>query len=528
MSGRAAVVQARNIFFRSASQNSEVYAHMSLNGVKIDTKAVPLQDGHAQWNEELSLCARRLHRIAALPHRRPADGRRLLYCPFRRRCHHHRRRHRRLWRRPLPLGLRSEVDNPFFETIKVAVCRAGRRKNTLAYVRIALQTVTCEADRNVGTGGSTVPAADAGTDGLDGSRLSDAGPVALQDRARWYSMERRFSRTHIAGDISLALLLVPKPQPPPQPISVDGTLACRSGARGPSSVLIGRMRAVAGAAAGDDEQDAELPAGPVVVDLPRYENVLIDEVLPCRLSELHRLLFADNSTLLTDFYRSEHYTEVKIGAWAPDGSSRKRFIEYIMPLAKGLGPKQAKVQETQTYERDDNGAHVVHVVSVTPDVPYGQSFQNVLRWVLSFERADRSRLLLTHETHFTKSTLLKGIIARSAASGTQATYAAFLKHLRAAALGHRAAAATGAAPHNEGPAPAGGATAPTVSRTDESPASRPRWSARGAVLALMVLLFIALCSAALVHLYGLQQQIRMMQQQIVALRSPASAQCASV
>lgn len=106
-----------------------------------------------------------------------------------------------------------------------------------------------------------------------------------------------------------------------------------------------------------------------------------------------------------------------------------RTLEYILPLSGPIGPKQTRctvVDEILSVSQAD-GSLCLSSRAVNPDVPSGNAFHVITRTCLLYSSPSSTRVIVSMEIVFTKSSWLKAAIEKA----TPTAQAAFYKELDA-------------------------------------------------------------------------------------------------
>ncbi|KAJ3154082.1 hypothetical protein HDU86_005007 [Geranomyces michiganensis] len=90
-----------------------------------------------------------------------------------------------------------------------------------------------------------------------------------------------------------------------------------------------------------------------------------------------------------------------------------RSSEYIMPLSGPIGPKQTRCKITEELISATPDSVCVTVRADTPDVPSGAAFHVLTRICLTHMPPTKTRVVVSTEIVFTKSSWIKGAIERA-------------------------------------------------------------------------------------------------------------------
>ncbi|KAJ3002080.1 hypothetical protein HKX48_002537 [Thoreauomyces humboldtii] len=93
----------------------------------------------------------------------------------------------------------------------------------------------------------------------------------------------------------------------------------------------------------------------------------------------------------------------------------RRSLEYVMPLSGPIGPKQtrAKTSEEILAASPTDGFVCLSIRADTPDVPSGNAFHVVTRICLLHAGGNSTKVIVTTEIVFTKSSWIRGAIERA-------------------------------------------------------------------------------------------------------------------
>ncbi|KAJ3175493.1 hypothetical protein HDU87_006156 [Geranomyces variabilis] len=102
----------------------------------------------------------------------------------------------------------------------------------------------------------------------------------------------------------------------------------------------------------------------------------------------------------------------------------QRKLEYVVPLSGPIGPKQTRCKLHETvFQRDDRRSLCIDQISKTPDVPSGTAFQSRAKLCLTFVTATQTRLRVSCEVEWLKSSWLKTPINAAVPDGLKAYHA---------------------------------------------------------------------------------------------------------
>ncbi|KAI8594172.1 hypothetical protein BDZ88DRAFT_390228 [Geranomyces variabilis] len=157
------------------------------------------------------------------------------------------------------------------------------------------------------------------------------------------------------------------------------------------------------------------------LDHKRMRSIL-ERVYPVPIEQVWETWFtAAEDATKGGFYPHFLLTNTKVkdfttGTWVPsEASSAKmhRSSEYIMPLSGPIGPKQTRCKITEELISATPDTVCVTVRADTPDVPSGGAFHVLTRICLTHVPPSKTRVVVSTEIVFTKSSWIKGAIERA-------------------------------------------------------------------------------------------------------------------
>ncbi|KNC81533.1 hypothetical protein SARC_06160 [Sphaeroforma arctica JP610] len=175
-------------------------------------------------------------------------------------------------------------------------------------------------------------------------------------------------------------------------------------------------------------------------------SLWIPQVVNCDEGKLFDLIFEYQGTFFDNFVKNDmKYMEVMEAEWEDDSTTGRptRMCTYTKPLKKNsVGPTEAPVEEKQVILKGERGKkHVVLSEARTPTLPYGDYFYSQCKFCITAEGGQKSRLRITAEVIWEKSTFLKGYITRSTYEGIDTQLTA-LQHAIQKEVGGEASAPT--------------------------------------------------------------------------------------
>eukprot|EP01134_Creolimax_fragrantissima_P001769 CFRG1769T1 len=101
---------------------------------------------------------------------------------------------------------------------------------------------------------------------------------------------------------------------------------------------------------------------------------LVDETLPCSVTKLRELIIDDEKQrFFSRFAQHRKYQDLIVDGWTTNEAElRSRRVQYLMQATSLV--KANTATETQVITMDTPGGFVIDLVSTTPDVPFGGSF----------------------------------------------------------------------------------------------------------------------------------------------------------
>eukprot|EP01134_Creolimax_fragrantissima_P003716 CFRG3716T1 len=152
------------------------------------------------------------------------------------------------------------------------------------------------------------------------------------------------------------------------------------------------------------------------------EKEVVDTTINCTASRVFELLFEYNSKFMDNFLvNNMKYEAIVEPDWSKDTETGRvtRMVTYTKPLKKNsVGPTEAPVEEKQVILVNEKGSRqVVLTEARTPSLPYGDYFYSQCKFCITSEGERKSRLRITVEVIWDKSTFLKGYITRNTYEG---------------------------------------------------------------------------------------------------------------
>ncbi|XP_039479717.1 protein Aster-A isoform X2 [Drosophila santomea] len=165
---------------------------------------------------------------------------------------------------------------------------------------------------------------------------------------------------------------------------------------------------------------------------------LLQERLMVRVDALFNMLFSA-SPFLQSFHERRRSTDLQMGAWTRNaGGENQRTVSMTVALQANVGPKIAKVTETQTMlECSEPGQlYAIDVRSVNAEIPYADTFVVLMHFCLKATVEEHTDVLIFAQIQFLKSVwaVVKAFIEKNTYAGLeefcQALYSALLIEIR--------------------------------------------------------------------------------------------------
>ncbi|XP_044571364.1 protein Aster-B isoform X2 [Drosophila ananassae] len=153
---------------------------------------------------------------------------------------------------------------------------------------------------------------------------------------------------------------------------------------------------------------------------------------------LFKLLFSP-SQFLQSFHDRRETTDLRMGLWAKNASGQnERTVTMTVTLAANIGPKSAKVTETQTLRECSQPGQLysIDVRSVNAEIPYADTFEVHIHYCLRAAVDDQTDVLIFAQIRFVKSVwaVVKAFIEKNAYAGldefAQSLYSSLLNEIK--------------------------------------------------------------------------------------------------
>ncbi|KAJ5271599.1 hypothetical protein N7524_004868 [Penicillium chrysogenum] len=154
----------------------------------------------------------------------------------------------------------------------------------------------------------------------------------------------------------------------------------------------------------------------------QYEKVIKDEIIPAPLGKVFSLVFGPASGEFMTKFLAENQ---KCGELQFEGTAKGLTMEsptrkysYIKPLNGSIGPKQTKCISTENMDfLDLEKAVLVTLSTQTPDVPSGNVFATMTKYLFTWAPGNQTRFLMTCTIEWSGKSWLKGPIEKGAIDG---------------------------------------------------------------------------------------------------------------
>lgn len=154
----------------------------------------------------------------------------------------------------------------------------------------------------------------------------------------------------------------------------------------------------------------------------QYEKVIKDETISAPLGKVFSLVFGPASG---DFMTKFLADNQKCGELQFEGTAKglttecpTRKYSYIKPLNGSIGPRQTKCISTETMDfLDLEKAVLVTLSTQTPDVPSGNVFATMTKYLFTWAPGNQTRFLMTCTIEWSGKSWLKGPIEKGAIDG---------------------------------------------------------------------------------------------------------------
>ncbi|KAK4868120.1 hypothetical protein LT330_007318 [Penicillium expansum] len=154
----------------------------------------------------------------------------------------------------------------------------------------------------------------------------------------------------------------------------------------------------------------------------QYEKVIKDETISAPLGKVFSLVFGPASGEFMTKFLSDNQKCLELQfEGTPKGLTTEaptRKYSYIKPLNGSIGPRQTKCISTETLDLLDlEKAVLVTLSTQTPDVPSGNVFATMTKYLFTWAPGNQTRFLMTCTIEWSGKSWLKGPIEKGAIDG---------------------------------------------------------------------------------------------------------------
>lgn len=181
------------------------------------------------------------------------------------------------------------------------------------------------------------------------------------------------------------------------------------------------------------EDAPPMPSEEVKCDLTdELDKTEIDEVFGCNARDLYEKIF-ESGNMFEKARKARNEWDITLTEWEPN---EKQIPQRKLRWMFNVNQPMVKVKETDCEEnqiiikKDDHLCYVVDTYASTLNLPYGDAFQTVTRYVITFVASGKCRLMIRIGTKWFKSPMVKGIIKNAAIKGLSDFISDFMKTLR--------------------------------------------------------------------------------------------------
>jgi len=133
-------------------------------------------------------------------------------------------------------------------------------------------------------------------------------------------------------------------------------------------------------------------------NIQRYENPILDRLLPIPLDEAYRVLFFDR-TFIQELHQRCGYEQVVIGNWSRNmESSSRRVVTFRCPKSK-RGPSHNAIEKFKIVKAIPGEGFHVDTSIQSPDSAYGNIYQDEVQIILMNWKGVKTRISVTHQVN---------------------------------------------------------------------------------------------------------------------------------
>ncbi|XP_001360377.4 protein Aster-B [Drosophila pseudoobscura] len=166
---------------------------------------------------------------------------------------------------------------------------------------------------------------------------------------------------------------------------------------------------------------------------------VLNEKMRVHVDTLFNMLFSATSPFFQKFHEMRNSTDLKLGEWRKNAAGlNERVITVTVALKGNVGPKVAKVTETQTL-RDctrPGQLYSIDATSVNADIPYADSFMVAMHLCLRGTPEGHTKILVLAQVKIVKPVwaVVQSFIEKHTYAGVeeffQSLYSALLRDQR--------------------------------------------------------------------------------------------------
>lgn len=169
------------------------------------------------------------------------------------------------------------------------------------------------------------------------------------------------------------------------------------------------------------------------IEIPKKhsnEFVLGEFVVNAPPALVFEILFSDSDHRFTlEFFESQEGSQFsEIGSF--DQITQSREYSFIKELGFPVGPKHTRCNiEEKILQCDSDNYIEVTNTTKTPDVPSGNSFATISRYLIQWEGSCSSKITVSYWVEWTSSSWIKSMIESSCKTGLESSYSDFVSLL---------------------------------------------------------------------------------------------------
>lgn len=163
----------------------------------------------------------------------------------------------------------------------------------------------------------------------------------------------------------------------------------------------------------------ELPSGPVPVTEPALKHMVCDEViegLDCR-QMFHLIFEKEGADFMRKFYQDRGSSGFDLKPWSAGDKVTREFVYSVSFKAPLLPASTTSCNETQILWQNTDFLYVIECKTKTPNVPYGESFEVISKYVIAFNGPNSAKLVVSMAVDFKKSIMWESQVEKGAIGG---------------------------------------------------------------------------------------------------------------